>query len=222
MPKAISLPPSPDVSTGELILQAASAIFARKGYYGASIRDIASAVGISVATLYYYVENKEDLYRQVFRRQYEEEQALISGILEAVDDALIRDPQALRALVFRVMDALIERSAANPDIVSLWTRRWLEKPESTEDIEKQYSLPLYQMVENLLVRAREAGTIHPQVESFDLLVHSFTWLNYGYFGFGQLTFGHRVDDPYDPRQVESFRQYIHQFFDLVLHFSSST
>jgi len=158
-------------------------------------------------------------YRQVFQRQYEEEYHLIHQIIQEAQVQVVEDPVALRELLFRLMDALIERSQQNPDIVRLWTRRWLEKPAQTEDIETRLSAPLYQMVESLLERARELGTIKPQSASLSMLVHSFTWLHYGYFGFGQLTFGARVSDPFHPNQATEFRQFVHHFFAQTLCFS---
>lgn len=43
------------------ILRVGSAVFAEKGYNGASIRDISAATGISLSGLYYYFQSKEEL-----------------------------------------------------------------------------------------------------------------------------------------------------------------
>ena len=43
------------------ILRQASAIFTKKGYHRASIRDIAAAAGVSLSGLYYYFKSKEEL-----------------------------------------------------------------------------------------------------------------------------------------------------------------
>jgi len=43
------------------ILRKASAVFAEKGYDGASIRDISAATDVSLSGLYYYFKSKEDL-----------------------------------------------------------------------------------------------------------------------------------------------------------------
>ncbi len=43
------------------ILQDACGVFADKGYHHASVRDVASATGVSPAGLYYYFQSKEDL-----------------------------------------------------------------------------------------------------------------------------------------------------------------
>lgn len=49
------------------IIAAAAEIFKEKGYQAATTRDIAAAVGIQQATLYYYVSSKEELLYLVVR-----------------------------------------------------------------------------------------------------------------------------------------------------------
>jgi TetR/AcrR family transcriptional regulator, regulator of cefoperazone and chloramphenicol sensitivity len=208
-----------NVPTAERILSVATACFARKGYHGASMRDIASQTGISIATLYYYARNKDDLYWQVFERQYLEENELIENILHDADENTVQNTGSLAALLFRLVDALIDRSIANPDIVRLWTWRWLEQPEKSEDIEARYSIPLYQMVESLLERAQKTGVIRPGVPDLSILSHSFTWLHYGYFGLGQLTFGERLPPTMRQHSEEEFRAFAHQYICRMLNFS---
>ncbi len=216
------VPENEEISTADRILDVATVYFARKGYHGTSIRDLAREVNLSVATLYYYVQNKDDLYVKVFQRQFIEEAELIGDILAAATEATTRDPAALRGLLYRVMDALVDRSAANPDIVRLWTRRWLERPEQTEGIEAEYSIPLYQMVEQLLNQAQVAGVINPEISNLDMVSHSFTWLHYGYFGLGQLTFRTPAHGPLQSEQVEEFRAFVHTFVDRMLRFSDQS
>jgi len=47
------------------ILDAAEAVFVRKGYHGATVEEIARQAEFSVGTLYNFFEGKEDLYSQV-------------------------------------------------------------------------------------------------------------------------------------------------------------
>jgi len=215
-------PEKENISTADRILDVATVFFARKGYHGTSIRDIAREVNLSVATLYYYIQNKDDLYVKVFKRQYIEESEIIGNILANATEATTRDPAALRDLIYRLIDALIERSVINPDIVRLWTWRWLERPEKTESIEAEYSIPLYQMVEKLLNQAQASGVIRPDISNLDMVSHSFTWLHYGYFGLGHLTFRTQVADLFQPRQVEEFRTFIHTFVDRILRFTDQS
>lgn len=218
MKRPQSVPNEEAISTADRLLDVATTAFARKGYYGTSIRDLAREVHLSVATLYYYAKNKDDLYLMVFERQYKEEAKLIIDILATADENTTHDPLALRNLLYQLMDALIDRSTANPDIIRLWTQRWLERPKQTEGIETQFFIPLYKMVEDLLNRAQEFGVIDPKLPNLDLVTHSFTWLHYGYFGMGQLTF--RTEDEFLTHdQIEEFRTFIHIFVDRMLRFS---
>jgi AcrR family transcriptional regulator len=68
-PAALPLPPRRrGTQTAESILDAAEACFARKGYAGTSLRDVAEGVGIRIPSLYNHFANKEALYAAVLER----------------------------------------------------------------------------------------------------------------------------------------------------------
>jgi AcrR family transcriptional regulator len=54
--------------TKERILLASASLFARDGYFGVSVKDIANAVGIKPASLYNHYESKEALWKAVLER----------------------------------------------------------------------------------------------------------------------------------------------------------
>ncbi len=208
-----------DGSTADRILEVATTFFARKGYNGTSIRDIAREADISISTLYYYAKNKNDLYRQVFEEVYNQEIETIGKVLKRVDQYTTVDPEALRNLLFELMDSLIDRSSSDPDLIRLWAQRWIDKPEESDYIDADYSVPLYQMVEKILEEAEANGIIKPDLNNLSLVLHSFTWLHYSFFSHGRLTYGLQVEDPLDPDQVEQFREYTRLFVSRMLRFS---
>ena len=55
-------------STAETILDAASEVFAEKGYEGARVDELAKAAGVNKATLYYQIGDKEAVYHAVITR----------------------------------------------------------------------------------------------------------------------------------------------------------
>ena len=55
----------------ESILEAASLLFAERGYAQTSIQDIADKVGVLKGSLYYYVQSKEELLYQLLVRNHE-------------------------------------------------------------------------------------------------------------------------------------------------------
>jgi AcrR family transcriptional regulator len=62
-------PPKSDAGdTKELMLQAALALFADKGYEGTSVRDIARSVGLSESVLYAHFSSKGAIFDAAFER----------------------------------------------------------------------------------------------------------------------------------------------------------
>jgi len=59
------------------IAETAASLFIEKGFHKTSVRDIASAMGMSLGNLYYYINSKDDLLHLVYREVYR--------ILEAPD-----------------------------------------------------------------------------------------------------------------------------------------
>jgi AcrR family transcriptional regulator len=61
------------------ILETATSTFARAGYAGTSLDDIAREAGVSRVILYRHFESKADLYRAVLDRAYERLAAMVPG-----------------------------------------------------------------------------------------------------------------------------------------------
>lgn len=59
--------PEPETSR-ERVIRAAIETFARQGFNGTGIRDIASAAGLTTASLYHYMGNKDDLLVEIMAR----------------------------------------------------------------------------------------------------------------------------------------------------------
>lgn len=57
--------PTDGQSTRERILESALELFSRRGTFGASMRDLADAAGVSVQGLYYHFQSKDELIRAV-------------------------------------------------------------------------------------------------------------------------------------------------------------
>jgi AcrR family transcriptional regulator len=195
----------------ERILREATLLFAEHGYHGVSTRALAKAVGLNISTINYHAGSKEEIYRQVFQRLFLREFEAVSRFAGYVDDAVVDDPDALRHLLRDLIDALIDMSLDSPEVPRLWVRRWLERDFQFDGIEVDYSLPLYEMVRDLLERARRAGTIRADGPNTRLLLISVTWMLYGYFTGGPIAWNLAEADPFDPEQIAAFRVFMHDY-----------
>ena len=73
---------TPKRKTREEILELSVPLFAWYGYDGVSMRDIAAAVGLTSAALYYHFPDKEHLYLDVVAHAFREKSASTKEILD--------------------------------------------------------------------------------------------------------------------------------------------
>jgi len=76
--------------TSERLFDTAAALFCERGYAVTTTREIAAAVGIRQASLYYHVANKEDLLYQICVSSLEELLTEVQAALGAVSDPIGR------------------------------------------------------------------------------------------------------------------------------------
>src|ERR1700712_3761349 len=70
-------------NTRERLLAGARVVFARSGFHGASVEEIASEAGFSTGALYSNFEGKEDLFLVLMEREIEEHTREVSEAVHA-------------------------------------------------------------------------------------------------------------------------------------------
>ena len=93
--------------TRERILDAAEAVFAERGFDGATLRDVARRVGLRNPSLYNHFENKESLYAAVLERDIGPVLELLVRFVEQGDSASAAADEVIRG----AMQVLTERPA---------------------------------------------------------------------------------------------------------------
>lgn len=95
----------------ERLLDAAEQLFARRGFYGVSLRDITQEAGVDVALVSYHFGGKRELFTAVFERRAE---VLNRERLELLEEALrsaLPGQPTVEAIVTAFTRPLLERSA---------------------------------------------------------------------------------------------------------------
>jgi len=72
-----------EVNARERLLETATALFAEKGYAGASVREIVEKAGVSRPVLYYYFKSKEGLFYAILEWAAGVQQNILNEIFEA-------------------------------------------------------------------------------------------------------------------------------------------
>jgi len=102
--------------TRERLLDAARSVFARGGFHGASVEEIASEAGFSTGALYSNFEGKEDLFLVLMEREIEEHAREIAAAVRA--QASVADRATGGAQQWMTM---IERE---PEVLLLFMEFW--------------------------------------------------------------------------------------------------
>jgi AcrR family transcriptional regulator len=153
-------------STKERILDAAEEIFARRGFEGASTREIASSAGVNISSLHYHWASKETLYVAVFRRVFERITAHLERTVAPLLDG-VRD--AGGDTVARIMRELIDFFAAQPNVPRLLLRRIVEVETLDEGLERDVLAPAWR---HFMDWTRRAKLDDASARFFMLSLHS--------------------------------------------------
>ena len=118
------------IATRERILEVATRMFAAEGFEATSLRQIASAAEIDLATLKYHVGDKSALYLEAYRVGHVEFIALMSPYIERFAQAVSTDE--VRAQVADLVERLHDFAEGHLSFLRMVLYRWLQEP--TEEI----------------------------------------------------------------------------------------
>ncbi len=124
-------------SSREKILEVAEAHFARRGFSGVGLRELAQAAGLSKSSLFHHFDGKAQLYFEVLERVLARIQERLEPVLERADAPLAR----LEGWV----DALVDALAEHPASARLLLRGLVEDEDFPDE-----PLPAVQRAETLL------------------------------------------------------------------------
>ena len=109
------------VDTAQVIIDKSIPLFARSGYAGVSMRDIAKSVGISGAALYHHYPDKQSLYVAVMGHAFSDK---ASSIQSALDNSGTSEQRLERFVI-----SFTKQMANDPDFRALLQRELLDGDE---------------------------------------------------------------------------------------------
>lgn len=103
------------ITRKEELLQAAGAMFSRRGYHGTTVRDLARELDVQGGSLYAHIESKEDLLWQIVDR--------IAARFQRSADAVADDPDPVSRLG-RLIRSHLETVAAELSSATVFSNEW--------------------------------------------------------------------------------------------------
>lgn len=137
------------------ILQKSLIYFARNGFSGTKISDLARNIGIGQGTIYVYFESKEDLYKEIFAiANYEEELKK----LELLTKIPIPAKEKMKQLSKIIIRKLKEDEIFSSKIV-LNTQLILEQSNKASSIDTSYQTRLYELTEKIIKQGQKEKSV---------------------------------------------------------------
>ncbi|WP_158617264.1 TetR/AcrR family transcriptional regulator [Falsigemmobacter faecalis] len=140
--------------TRQRVLDAAAQIFARRGFSGTTLSDIAKAAGLKTGSLYYHFASREDLVAEVMARGVRQVAESVEAALAALGPEA-RPIERLRTAVEQHLLCLLERS----DYARANTKLSSEVPPHLRSLHAANEEIYGALWKDLLAQAAAAGEI---------------------------------------------------------------
>lgn len=187
--------------TRELVLAAATALFAERGFDAVGLREVAAAAGVDVATVAHHTGTKAQLYDACFARVFDAEKLVLEQAVARVRAVGGARPGDAVAGLHDLIDVFVDFLQERPETTALWLRRWLQ-PQHHAELDQRYAVPLYRLVEQLLSAATVAEpTPH-------IAVRSLVWAVHGHV----VALAAGADSA---RERREFRVFVHRWLDAL-------
>jgi TetR/AcrR family fatty acid metabolism transcriptional regulator len=141
----------------ERILEAAIRVFARHGYHGARVSDIAAEADIAYGLVYHYFKNKDEILETIFEERWN----AFLGVVEGIDEGPGTCPEKLHALAGLILFAYRRR----PDWVKVLVFEIQRSSRFSEPEQIRAVGRLFQAVTRILRAGQEAGELRRDLDA---------------------------------------------------------
>lgn len=136
------------------ILYESMLYFAKNGFAGTKISDLAKHIGIGQGTLYVYFKSKEELFNEIYA---------LTNISEDIKDLkfLIHLPISAKKKILELSKSIMDRLAQDETSaakVALNTQMMFEKKGFASE-ETIYQSELYQITEKIIIQGQKEGSV---------------------------------------------------------------
>ena len=143
--------------TKQEILSRALELFTEKGYEGTGMDDIAKAVGIRKASLYYHFDGKESIFSAVFNGILAEYAAYVAGLTTVGEDT------SVLTILKELFLSYIRYCKTNPKMY-FWDRYFYYPPEFLKEYIAEKTLETETAFMEGIGRMVEAGIVRGQIK----------------------------------------------------------
>lgn len=164
-------------ATKQEILMAATSIFAEQGFGAASISKIATAAGVSKATVFHHFESKDNLYLEVLLQTFH---LIADAWGKSIDNKETDFHLSLKILVMDTLD--FQEEHADSLKLLIWEVLGAKRPSSSAvgpGVFHQYFKKIIEIIEILISKSKAYEKVSANEVAFGLLSHTIFYFIFG-------------------------------------------
>ncbi|WP_257455935.1 TetR/AcrR family transcriptional regulator [Archangium lipolyticum] len=140
------------------ILRAAIDVFARKGYHGCRIADVAREAGVAYGLVYHYFKNKDELLETVVETGW-------SGFISRLRTVVESEGSTLEQKVRGIADVAFEAYRVDPRAVKVLILEVARSPAGTQIVSRQQAfLDTIRMAADMFRAAQATGELRADLD----------------------------------------------------------
>jgi len=155
-PRSAATAEARDQDRRKTILRAAVEVFARKGYHGCRIADVAKEAGVAYGLVYHYFRNKEELLQLVFETGW-------GGFLTRIRDAAEMNA-SLEAKIQRIGQVAFEAYRIDPRGVRVLVLEFARSPSAGEANRRTAFAEVLGILTRMFEKGRARGELREGLE----------------------------------------------------------
>jgi AcrR family transcriptional regulator len=152
-------------SSKDKVIKAAIRVFSKKGYDGASVREIAASARLTKPMIYYHFKNKKDLYQYLLESHIETLQQGLFSILQADQEPV--------STLGRIIDLFDDTFRSSPEMFYLIQRETTGEGRLVDVLTKKYfsqmNIRMAQFFKNGIRKNVFRSSINPELSSLSLI-----------------------------------------------------
>jgi AcrR family transcriptional regulator len=140
-------------ATADKLIEIAESLFAEKGFYGTSIKDLADGIPIAKSSLLHHFHTKEKLYGAVLKKLASEMTLEVKSIRKRFSGE--------KEQIFAFVQLLCDNSQQKPNRESIILRELLDNPKRAEKAKKWFFVDYYNGLTDIIKSGQTRGVFKP-------------------------------------------------------------
>lgn len=163
---------APGKGTRAAVLKAARTVFARRGFEGASTREVAEVARVNNAMIYYHFKDKDELYRAVLADSF-------NAFERIWEHEIFRSPATTREKIKKYIEEFIRFQHGNEDLRKIISMEFAACTKNYKWLADNYFVHSYEKLATLLKEGMKRGELRKIDPSMaipslvGMIIHSF-------------------------------------------------